>query len=76
MYLYIAVLSALWLMSASPNDDNLDRLLDRFYATANHQSLLNFLSCLPVKNLIYLTSWLNNVISVRNLSEFGYWILA
>ena len=39
-------------------------LLDRFYATANHDSLVGEL---------YLIRWLDDMISDRNLSEFGYW---
>ena len=47
-------------------------LLDRFYATANHDSLLaSFLSLLVGE--LYLIRWLDDLISDRNLSEFGYW---
>ena len=72
LHLTIAAFSALLLLSTAPNDDNLGRLLDRFFATANRDSLFDFLSVLPDEEL-YLVRWLNDLISDRNLSNFGYW---
>lgn len=72
LHLTIAAFSALLLLSTAPNDDNLGRLLDHFFATANPDSLFDSLSVLPDEEL-YLVRWLNDLISDRNLSEFGYW---
>ena len=51
LHLIIATFSALLLISTASNDDNLGRLLDRFFATANRDSLFDFLSVLPDEEL-------------------------